>query len=139
MIVDSSVLISILNSEEEALFFSGVLYAARERLLAAPTFLEAGIIVDARRDPVRSRRFDGLLNAAGIEIVPFSFQQARIAREAYRDFGKGSGHPAQLNFGDCFSYALAKDLDLPLLYKGDDFSKTDVRSASDACSANTRS
>lgn len=70
---------------------------------------------------------DDLIRAAGIVIEPMTAAQARIARSAYRDFGKGSGHPAGLNYGDCFAYALAKDFDEPLLFKGADFDKTDVK------------
>jgi ribonuclease VapC len=80
-------------------------------------------------DPIASRRFDDLLKAARIIIEPATEAQARIAREAYRDFGKGSGHSARLNFGDCFAYALAKVTDEPLLFKGEDFARTDINSA----------
>lgn len=83
-------------------------------------------MIDASRDPISSRKLDALLERAAITIEPVTEDQVRIARQAYRDFGKGSGHPAQLNFGDCFAYALAKDKGAPLLFKGDDFSKTDV-------------
>ena len=79
-----------------------------------------------RRDPIASRRFDELVKEAGLVIEPVTEAQARIARDAYRDFGRRSGHPAQLNFGDCFAYALAKVMGEPLLFKGDDFSHTDV-------------
>ena len=75
------------------------------------------------------RRFDDFIREARIDIEPVSVLQAKIAREAYRDFGRGSGHPAQLNFGDCFAYALARDTGQPLLFKGNDFSQTDVRPA----------
>jgi ribonuclease VapC len=97
--------------------------------LSAATYVEFGVVIDGRRDPRLLRRVDDLINAAGITIEPVTEQQARIAREAYRDFGKGSGHPARLNFGDCFAYALARDRGEPLLYKGTDFSHTDIRSA----------
>ena len=80
------------------------------------------------RDPITSRRFDELVHEAQIVIEPVTEAQARIAREAYRDFGKGSGHRAKLNFGDCFAYALAKDTGEPLLFKGDDFAQTDIKS-----------
>ena len=90
---------------------------------------EIGIVVDAVRDPVASARVDELIRQAQILIEPVTETQARIAREAYRSFGKGSGHPARLNFGDCFAYALAKELGEPLLFKGDDFSKTDIAPA----------
>jgi ribonuclease VapC len=78
---------------------------------------------------VASRRFDDLFRAAELLIEPVTESQARIAREAYHDFGKGSGHPAALNFGDCFAYALAKSAGEPLLFKGDDFTRTDLASA----------
>jgi ribonuclease VapC len=92
-------------------------------------FLEAAMVIDGSRDPVASRRFDELLRAADLAIEPVTEAQAGIAREAYRDFGKGSGHRAQLNFGDCFAYALAKVTGEPLLFKGSDFSQTDITSA----------
>jgi len=79
------------------------------------------------RDPITSRRFDELVREAQIIIEPVTEAQAQIAREAYRDFGKGSGHQAKLNFGDCFAYALAKVTGEPLLFKGDDFAKTDIK------------
>ena len=125
MIVDTSALIAILRDESEAKVFAEAIAAAACRMSAA-NFLEAAAVIDAARDPVASRRFDELLAAAQITIEPVTETQARIAREAYRDFGKGSGHPAQLNFGDCFAYALAKESGEPLLFKGADFHHTDV-------------
>jgi ribonuclease VapC len=86
-------------------------------------------VIDARRSALASRRVDQFLQEAAISIEPVTERQAHIAREAYRDFGKGSRHPAQLNFGDCFAYALAKELREPLLFKGDNFGHTDVASA----------
>jgi len=86
-------------------------------------------VVDRLREPVLSRLLDTLLTELRVEIVPVDLDQARTARGAYRDFGKGSGHPAGLNFGDCFSYALARETDEPLLFVGDDFGHTDVRLA----------
>jgi ribonuclease VapC len=86
-------------------------------------------VIDASRSPIASRRLDDLIRAAGITIEPVTEVQARLARDAYRDFGRGSGHPARLNFGDCFSYALARDTGDPLLFKGDDFSRTDIQPA----------
>jgi ribonuclease VapC len=94
--------------------------------MSAANYLEAGIVVDANRNPLLSRRLDDLLVQTEIEVEPVTREQAEIARAAYRDFGKGSGHPAGLNFGDCFAYALAKSTREPLLFKGDDFSRTDV-------------
>ena len=95
--------------------------------MSAATYLEAAIVADMDHDPVSSRLHDSLVTRH-IVIEPFTEEQAQTARQAYRDFGRGSGHPAKLNFGDCISYALAAVLDEPLLYKGDDFGYTDIRS-----------
>jgi len=84
------------------------------------------VVIDGKRDPVRSARLDELLSRSDVEIVDVTAEQAHIARAAYRDFGRGSGHPARLNFGDCFSYALARATGEPLLFKGDDFVHTDL-------------
>ena len=92
-------------------------------------FLEVAIFIDLSRSPNASRRFDDCLRAAAIAIEPETEEQARIGRDAYREFGKGSGHPAQLNFGDCFAYALARVTGEPLLFKGGDFGHTDVTPA----------
>lgn len=129
MILDTSAIIAILREEPEAAGFRQRIQDSQGCSLSAASYVEAACVVDAARDPVASRRLDDLLFAAQCSIEPVTEKQARIAREAYRDYGKGSGHPAQLNFGDCFSYALAKDLQRPLLYKGRDFSQTDVLAA----------
>ena len=97
--------------------------------LSAASYVEVGAVVDAARDAIASRRFDELLEMFQVIIEPVTASQARRAREAYRDFGRGSGHRAQLNFGDVFSYALATELRMPLLFKGRDFSETDVMTA----------
>jgi ribonuclease VapC len=86
-------------------------------------------VIDQKRDPHLTRGVDDLLFSAEVTVEPVTERQARIAREAYRDYGKGSGHPARLNFGDCFAYALARDLNEPLLFKGDDFRHTDIKPA----------
>ena len=109
--------------------FARALVEATIRRMSAATLLETYVVMDQIRNPLLARRLDELLANSRIEIVPVSADHARIARAAYRDYGKGSGHPARLNFGDCFSYALAAELREPLLYKGDDFVHTDVRSA----------
>ena len=129
MIIDTSALISILRAEEDARDMADAIEKARVRRISAANFLETAVVVDASRDPVASRRFDELVEAAGLKIEPVTFDQARIARDAYRDFGKGSGHKAGLNFGDCFAYALAKATGEALLFKGDDFGHTDVSTA----------
>jgi ribonuclease VapC len=126
MIVDTSALLAILRDEPEASVMAQAIEEAAERRISAATWLEAAAVIDGSRDPVASRRFDELVDVARIAVVPVTEAQARIARAAYRDFGKGSGHPAGLNFGDCFAYALAKDTGEPLLFKGRDFVHTDV-------------
>ena len=129
MIVDTSSLVAILRDEPDAAAHAGAIEAARVRRVSAANYLEAAIVIDGSRDPVASRRFDELCREAQITIEPVTEAQARIARDAYRDFGRGSGHPASLNFGDCFAYALAKATGEPLLFKGDDFGQTDITPA----------
>jgi ribonuclease VapC len=129
MIVDTSALIAILRDEPEAKSCARAIESAGTRRISAANFVEAAILIDASRDPVASRRFDDLCRAAQLMIEPVTEAQARIAREAYRDFGKGSGHPAKLNFGDCFAYALAKVTGEPLLFKSKDLTHTDVAPA----------
>jgi ribonuclease VapC len=131
VIIDSSALVSVVDAEPDANTYAIALSRPGPQRLSAATLLESSIVIDGRRNPVLSARFDELLRAAAVIIEPVTEAQARIARQAYRDYGRGSGHPAALNYGDCFAYALAKDLGEPLLYKGDDFSLTDVRSALD--------
>src|SRR5208337_1360196 len=120
MILDTSAIIAILRDEPEATQFARAIAEAEHRRISAVNYVEAAAVIDASRDPVASRRFDDLLREAAVTIEAVTKAQARIAREAYRDFGRGSGHPARLNFGDCFSYALAKALAEPMLFKGDD-------------------
>ena len=126
MIVDSSAIIAILRGEKEARACALAMEQAETLRISAANFLEAAIVIDGSRDPIASRRFDDLVKEAGLIIEVVTESHARIAREAYRDFGKGSGHPARLNFGDCFSYALAKTCGEPLLFVGDDFVHTDI-------------
>ncbi len=129
MILDTSAVIAILRNEPEAMFLARAIEKAPTRRISAANFVEAAAVIDGSRDPVASRRFDDLLRTAQVSIEPVTEAQARIAREAYRDFGKGSGHPAGLNFGDCFAYALAKVTGESLLFKGQDFSNTDIKGA----------
>ena len=127
MIVDTSAVIAVLKEESDAPRFLRVLtMSAEPKRMSAANYLEAAIVVDANRNPLLSRRLDDLIVQTEIRAEPVTLEQAQVARAAYRDFGKGSGHPAQLNFGDCFAYALAKSMREPLLFKGDDFSHTDV-------------
>jgi ribonuclease VapC len=129
MIVDASSVIAILRDEPEAGSCATAIAGARSRRISAVNYVEAAIVIDGSRDPIASRRFDDLFRAAQLNIEPVTEEQARIAREAYRDFGKGSGHRAGLNFGDCFAYALAKVTGEPILFKGDDFAHTDLTPA----------
>jgi ribonuclease VapC len=131
MIIDTSALIAILRAELDAGIYARAIERAAHRRVSAANFLEAALVIDGSRDPIASRRLDELLNEAQCAIEPVTEAQARIARDAYRDFGRGSGHPAKLNFGDCFAYALAKTTGEPLLFKGDDFGHTDLVSALD--------
>ena len=129
MIADTSAIIAILRGEDDAAIYARAIAAADARRLSAASYFECGIVVDSQRDPIISRGLDELIQEAGFVVEPVTERQARLARQAYADFGKGSGHPAGLNFGDCLSYALALDLREPLLWKGDDFGHTGVRSA----------
>ncbi|HEY1423732.1 MAG TPA: type II toxin-antitoxin system VapC family toxin [Candidatus Acidoferrum sp.] len=129
MIVDASAIIAILRDELESEKFAYAIAEAERRRVSAVNYVEAAAVIDASRSPIASRRLDDLFREGGLEITAVSEQQARIAREAYRDFGKGAGHAAGLNLGDCFAYALAKEMGEPLLYKGEDFGRTDVETA----------
>lgn len=129
MIIDASAIIAILRDEPEARSFANAIAAAKARRISAVNYVEAAVVIDGSRNPIASRRFDDLFRVAELVVEPVTETQARIAREAYRDFGKGSGHSAGLNFGDCFAYALAKEASEPILFKGDDFNRTDLISA----------
>ena len=129
MIVDSSAIVAMLKGEPEAASFVAALLRSAETVISAANYLEAGIVIDGERDAAISARLDRLLSRSNIEVVAVTPSQARLARQAYRDFGKGSGHPAKLNFGDCFAYALAIERGEPLLFKGDDFMHTGIARA----------
>jgi ribonuclease VapC len=131
VIVDTSALIAILFQEPDAQVFADVLESTERAKISAATLFEAFSVADRARDRTVGRRLDSICRESGLSVVPLDEAQARIAREAYRDFGKGSGHKARLNLGDCFAYALAKATGEPLLYKGTDFGQTDVASALD--------
>lgn len=130
MIVDTSVLIAILLQEQDSDSFLQALGKAPQGLsMCSANLLEAGVVLNRAQDSTLSNQLKELVENFGIQVEKFTSDQAWLAIEAHRTFGKGSGHPAQLNFGDCFAYALAKDLGQPLLFKGNDFSKTDIVSA----------
>ncbi len=128
MIVDTSALVALLRGEDDAPRFARALATREEpKRISAANFLETAIVIDGSRDAIASRRLDEVVAKSNLSIEAVTAEQAHIARAAYRDFGKGSGDPARLNFGDCFAYALAKATDEPLLFKGQDFGFTDIR------------
>jgi ribonuclease VapC len=129
MIVDSSALVAILKREPEHASFSALLESTADVKISAATYFETSIVIDSLRDPVMSHLLDAVVERSRIVIEPVTAEQAKIARQAYRDYGRGSGHPANLNFGDCFTYALAREKREPVLWKGDDFGHTDLRAA----------
>jgi ribonuclease VapC len=126
VIIDSSALVAILVDESDARVFLRAIRASPVRRLSAASYVEVALVIDGRRDPVVSAALDSMIARMRIEVVPLTVHQARIAREAHQRFGRGSGHPARLNLGDTFSYALARDLGEPLLFKGRDFALTDI-------------
>jgi ribonuclease VapC len=128
MITDTSAIVAILFAEPEAEHFARVIIEADHCRLSAASFVELAIVVERQLGTNGSRQLDVFLKIGRIEIEPVSAEQAHIARQAYLDFGKGR-HPAALNFIDCFAYALAKAMREPLLFKGNDFSKTDIVTA----------
>ena len=128
MVLDTSALLAILFDEPERRGFTESIEAAERRLLSAANFVETSMVLESRHGAEGVRALDRLLAAASVEIVAVDSAQAIAAREAFRQFGKGR-HSANLNFGDCFAYALAKCAAEPLLFKGNDFSQTDVLSA----------
>jgi ribonuclease VapC len=120
--------VAVLRSENEATEFSNAIEAASARHISAVSYVEAAVVIDSSKDAIASRRFDDFFRVSQISIEPVTRTQAEIARQAYRDFGKGR-HKAGLNLGDCFAYALARELAEPLLFKGNDFRHTDIEPA----------
>lgn len=125
MVIDSSALVAIFLSESERRELLLAITSADTRLISAATVLETGIVLESRQGEEAGRELDLFLLKANVQMVPVDAEQVDIARSAWRKFGKGR-HPAGLNFGDCFSYALAKSSGEPLLAKGTDFAKTDI-------------
>ena len=125
MVIDTSALVAIFFGEPERQTFLDAVTAAGSRLLSAATILETGIVLESRQGEAAGREFDLFVVRANLQIVPVDAEQADLARSAWRKYGKGR-HPAALNFGDCFSYALAKSTGEPLLAKGTDFALTDL-------------
>ena len=128
MVIDTSALLAILQDEPERRAFNEAIEAADSRCFSTATWVETSIIVESRYGAEGLRDLDLLISKASIDLVPVDVEQAHIARLAFSRFGKGR-HPAGLNYGDCFSYALATALGEPLLYKGGDFARTDIAAA----------
>ncbi len=128
MVIDTSALLAILFNEEDAPLYARAIAEGAVRYLSAASWLEASIVIEARYGLPGGQALDQLVQTAEIHIEPVTFEQVKVAREAYRRFGKGRGHAAGLNYGDCFAYALAKIIGEPLLFKGDDFRYTDIGS-----------
>jgi len=128
VIIDASALLAIIFEEVEADRFLNLIADAQGRAISPVNLVEAAIKADDPRHSAKGRALDAAVSALSIEIAPITGEQGQIAREAYRNYGKGR-HPARLNLGDCFAYALAKARREPLLFKGEDFSKTDVEVA----------
>lgn len=128
MVIDTSAIAAILFLEEDAETYAGALAGAQKCFLSAVSRVEIALVIEGRRGEVGRKALESFLEALDPEIIPVDPQQADLAIEAFRTHGKGR-HPAGLNIGDCFSYALAKALDEPLLFKGNDFGQTDIRPA----------
>jgi ribonuclease VapC len=131
VVIDTSALLAVFLGEPERKQFLDMITRAETRLISAANVLETGIVLEARRGEAAGREFDLFLHQAKFDVVPVDADQVDIARVAWRKYGKGQ-HPAALNFGDCFAYALAKTLGEPLLAKGTDFARTGIEMCTDA-------
>jgi ribonuclease VapC len=129
MVIDSSALLAILLDEPEAAEFLRIIKDSPARRVSAASFLETGMVLRRDSSGKRQQLLEELIIALRLSIVPVTEQQARTALAAFTIYGKGHGHPAGLNFGDCLAYALAKVFAEPLLFKGNDFSYTDIKTA----------
>jgi len=128
MILDTSAIIAILFDEDDAEIYAQAITRSDSCRLSAATFVETAIVVETQTNSNGGRQLDAFMRRAGIAVEPVTEEQAHIARQAFIDFGKGR-HPAGLNYGDCFAYALSKATREPLLFKGKDFTKTDLTAA----------
>jgi ribonuclease VapC len=129
MVIDTSAVLAILLDEPERRRFDEVIEFHARRLISAGTLLESAIVIESRRGEIGRRALDAFLRESQFEIVPVDSDQVAIARAGFRKYGKGR-HRASLNFGDCFAYALAKATGEPLLFKGSDFERTEIKPAS---------
>ncbi len=128
MVIDSSAILAILFDEEDAPLYAQAIGEDDTLYFSVASWLETAIVIEARFGAPGGEALDELIQLARIRLEPVTIEQSKIARKAYRRFGKGRGHPAGLNYGDCFSYALAKVTGEPLLFKGNDFRHTDILS-----------
>jgi ribonuclease VapC len=128
MVLDTSAVLAILLAEPDAARYAQQIETAERCSMSSASFLDAAMVIDGRGDAIASRRLDAFVRESEVKILPFTADQAQTARQAFRDFGRGR-HKASLNFGDCITYALAKELGEPLLFKGNNFSKTDILNA----------
>ncbi len=127
LVIDSSAIIAIFKGEAESKNLTGQIVSYDRRVMSAATWLESAIVCEGASPQGGSAELAEIVAQLRVEIVPFTFEQAQLALEAFKRYGKGRGKPAVLNYGDCFVYALARELDAPLLFKGDDFALTDVK------------
>lgn len=130
MIVDTSAIVAVVRHEPEAQRCTDLILSDPVRRMSAGNLLEAYLVIDGARTPAPSEKLDAVIISLRLTIEPVTAEQVEIARDAFRRFGKGRGHPARLNYGDCFAYALARFRDEPLLFVGSDFAQTDITSAS---------
>lgn len=129
MVVDTSSILAVLFQEADANRHAEAMETVEQPLVSAATVVEAGLVLTARHGPEASALLWDFLREGGFQIEPVTTEQATLALEAFANFGKGRGHPAGLNYGDCFAYALAKAMGAPLLFKGKDFAHTDIAAA----------
>jgi ribonuclease VapC len=129
VVLDSSVFVAIFRGEDDGAALTACALRYKQRLVSAATWLEAAIVCEGSKNRGGTDRFERIVGALGVEVVPLTPEQARIALEAFKQFGKGRGAKASLNYGDCFVYALAKERGAPLLFKGNDFIHTDLQPA----------
>jgi len=129
IVIDTSVVIAVLGREPEGAEIARALAARSQAQISAVNFVEAATVAQRWGDTAATTTLDEFYANFRVNVAPVDLQQARMARQAYLKYGKGRDHPAQLNICDCFAYALAKTLDAPLLFKGDDFPHTDVKRA----------
>lgn len=126
VVVDSSIFVAILKGEADSASLTERAVSFKRRVMSAATWFESAMVCEGVREQGGGDRFERTLASLGIEVIPFTPEQARLALSAFKSFGKGQGSKASLNFGDCFAYALAKELEAPLLFKGNDFAQTDL-------------